>query len=462
MKQQYQNQGYIDVTTLPSYVGRAGMDFLGMTPILSYADDVMKIPGAVYSGLSRLADETVQSYNTLRSGVEPVYGIRAGALTEPPQARNVGTNVSTTPHLGLTRDIISQLNGIGLGRYDIQGLLDRGFTPEQLLHIRNSSTPGVRSNERANILAQQLLDSGINPERISRRSMLNDAANSGTQIVTDDYGYPMTIHEAQSRGIQYRPSTMDWVNTYYGYSPTKHPIYDDGSAQPIFDALDNAIGVFNKNDLKTVLPEIQKVIESGYDSQKSLDDILVDLQTLFESHNKPFLSEQLETIYAASGNTNAEPTRVHNSFKKLLKSTDNYKSNPDIALNPYDSKTVSFVADKNSLGHGYNSFYLFGTKPEDIRDWEKVIGDNSLHGSYTTEPSKSLQSSSIAHHKYADRAKNGEGVIVYLTEDGRPVYDRTNGLEQSTVNPALVINSEGTPEVIQVPLHSLLRGNINH
>lgn len=350
-----------------------------------------------------------------------------------------------------------------MGRYDIQGLLDRGFTPEQLLHIRNSSTPGgVRTNERANILAQQLIDSGINPERISRRSMLNDAVNSGIQIVTDNYGYPMTIHEAQSRGIQYRPSTMEWVDTYYGYSPTKHPIYDDGSAQPIFGALDNAIGVFNKNDLKQVLPEIQKVIESGYDSQKSLDDILVDLQTLFESHNKPFLSEQLETIYAASGNTNAEPTRVHNSFKKLLKSTDNYKSNPDIALNPYNSKTVSFVADKNSLGHGYNSFYLFGTKPEDIKDWEKAIGDNSLHGSYTTEHSKSLQSSSIAHHKYADRAKNGEGVIVYLTENGRPVYDRTNGLEQSTVNPALVINSEGIPEVVQVPLHSLLRGNINH
>lgn len=80
MKQQYQNQGYIDVTTLPSYAGRAGMDFLGMTPILSYADDVVKIPGAVYSGLSRLADDTVQSYNALRSGVEPVYGIRAEIL----------------------------------------------------------------------------------------------------------------------------------------------------------------------------------------------------------------------------------------------------------------------------------------------------------------------------------------------------------------------------------------------
>lgn len=437
-----------------SDVPQVGLDLMGTIPAVNYFKQMgVSIP----RGLSAMYNNTVKSFQDLKNGVEPVYGIRADIPELIPYSslRDIRTSTRvSTPRSETSR----------LGRYDIQNLLDRGFTREQIAQLQDVVTGGnVRSNERANILAQRLRDAGINPSQPSRRDILENAFNSGDQIVTDPHGRPMTVSEARTAGVSYRPTTLDWVNTYYGYRPVQHPIYNDGSANPLFSALNNAIGVFSKDDLSTVLPEIKTVLETGYDSQKSIDDIKFDLKTLFERHNKPFLPEKLETIYAKGSQTSVDATPVFNDFKKLLKNQDGFVSNPDIAHQPYTAETVSYVAGPKSGGYSYNHNMMFKTPRQAIADWEKEVAARSLHGSVASEASKSLQSSSIAHHKYAARAKNGEGVVVYLTDaDGKPIYDWTNGLEQSFAKPELEFNDYGEPVVRQVPTASLLKGNLRH
>lgn len=57
----------------------------------------------------------------------------------------------------------------------------------------------------------------------------------------------------------------------------------------------------------------------------------------------------------------------------------------------------------------------------------------SPHGSVVSEADKSLQSSPIAHTQYADRAKNGEGIITIVQDEfGRPIFDDTNSFAQTT------------------------------
>lgn len=234
MQQQYQNQGYIDANTLPGYVRRAGTDLLGMMPIMSYADDFAKIPGYVYSGLGRMADDTIQSFRALRDGVEPVYGIRAGVtypdtysvtspelepmdfrsfessdyssrfLPDPPAEVQIEIPSSPGPrtttvqrpaqYRDLSQNTVSQLNRIGLGRYDIQNLLDRGFSTEQMLQLADTHTPGLTSNRRAQVLEQRLRDMEIDPILPTRLDYLQSYVDNGGQLLSYR-NRPVTIDE---------------------------------------------------------------------------------------------------------------------------------------------------------------------------------------------------------------------------------------------------------------------------
>ena len=136
--------------------------------------------------------------------VEPALGIRANisspelvdpndVLPPPPAVVNIDVSQRAVPRqwngLQYNQDIRSLLSETGLGRYDIQNLLDRGYTPEQLLYFtrQNSTTPGITSARRASVLHRRLLDAGVNPESLSRLEFLRAASDQGRTIVRDQF-----------------------------------------------------------------------------------------------------------------------------------------------------------------------------------------------------------------------------------------------------------------------------------
>ena len=209
-------------------------------------------------GISRYADDVSDAYKMLVNGEEPVLGITPSATRRSPEAypreveefqnreainrlneqmrnRNqgfgtmtfrdfdssdhsdrflpeppeeiiisdltsipgiMGLNVAPRPeqYANLSQDIISQLNQIGLGRYDIQNLLDRGFSPEQMLRLSNTVTPGNTSNRRANILAQRLSGMGESPSLPTRQAYLHGYVDNGGTLL-QHRGRPYTIEE---------------------------------------------------------------------------------------------------------------------------------------------------------------------------------------------------------------------------------------------------------------------------
>jgi len=96
----------------------------------------------------------------------------------------------------------------GLGNYDLQNLLDRGYTREQIARLRDTQTPNLTGNFRANELARRLAEMGISPAERSRRQFLEEAVAEGQDIVTDRYGRPMTFEEGMREGVPVRPSGL--------------------------------------------------------------------------------------------------------------------------------------------------------------------------------------------------------------------------------------------------------------
>lgn len=298
----------------------------------------------------------------------------------------------------------------------------------------------------------------IIPENISRNMSHFD----------DNPFYDIDFRDFDSSDYSYRVSD-DIPSIIPTRQSLDHKLYVDGSAQPIIDAVENSIGVFDKSELPTVVPEIRRVIEGGYDSGKDIDEILGDLDVLFEKYNKPFLSEKLKPIYSSSGNTyvragsfrDGDGRLVVNDISKILSGDyDGYRSNPNITRIASTPETISYEGKHGDDAFGYNDNSMFDTPREELLDWQKEVADRSLHGSVATENSKSLQSSTIAHGKYTDYAKNGDGVIVFMQNaDGTPVMVNTNGLEQSVSRPGVALNGT-TPIMKTVSTWGLMDGNI--
>jgi hypothetical protein len=269
-----------------------------------------------------MIEDTANAAKHLVNGEQPALGVVANPFSR---------SVNATPSDGFSRvgDGVLQYTTLspierarlthrqGLGPYDIQNLLDRGFSPQQIEQLQDVTTTGLSTNHRANELAQRLINQGITPTLQSRLNYLQDAYNNGIQIVSDSYGRPITQIEAIRRGIRgTRPASMDYVNQYYGKiggSDLSHPIYNDPSAYRIFKALDEAIGVFDPQTVAKITPDIKQILESGYDSTKSEEEILSDLKTFFESQNKPFYPGPLERIKASVGNTFTEEAGLHHN-----------------------------------------------------------------------------------------------------------------------------------------------------
>lgn len=132
----------------------------------------------------------------------------------------------------------------GLGRYDVDNLRQRGYTPEQLMDFNYPTSPGVHTNARANLIASRLSENGVQPEARSRADFTREAIASQPVYhapsdlsrlnLSGNYrvgpGQPITmteIDEAIRNGIlpedfnvsQLRLATPESINSYYTHYP---------------------------------------------------------------------------------------------------------------------------------------------------------------------------------------------------------------------------------------------------
>ena len=132
----------------------------------------------------------------------------------------------------------------GLGRYDVENLRQRGYTPEQLMGFNYPASPEVRTNARANLIASRLSENGVHPEARSRADFTREALASQPVYhapsdlsglnLSGNYrvgpGQPITmaeIDDAIRNGIlpedfdfsQLRLANPESINSYYTHYP---------------------------------------------------------------------------------------------------------------------------------------------------------------------------------------------------------------------------------------------------
>ena len=132
----------------------------------------------------------------------------------------------------------------GLGRYDVENLRQRGYTPEQLMDFDYPASSGVHTNARANLIASRLRENGVQPEARSRADFTREAiANQPVYHAPSDLsglnlsgnyrvgpGQPITtaeIDDAIRNGIlpedfdfsQLQLATPESINSYYTHYP---------------------------------------------------------------------------------------------------------------------------------------------------------------------------------------------------------------------------------------------------
>ena len=132
----------------------------------------------------------------------------------------------------------------GLGRYDVENLRQRGYTPEQLMGFNYPASPEVRTNARANLIASRLSENGVHPEARSRADFTREALASQPVYhapsdlsglnLSGNYrvgpGQPVTMREIDNAirdGIlpedfdfsQLRLATPESINSYYTHYP---------------------------------------------------------------------------------------------------------------------------------------------------------------------------------------------------------------------------------------------------
>lgn len=411
------------------------------------------------SATKQLANDTVESYKALKSGAEPVLGIAPWS----------GLQYSSLP----ARTRAELTHGRGLGSYDIQNLLDRGFTPEQIAHLTDTRTPGVTSNPRANILAQRLQQMGIVPSEMSRRQYLEQALMDGEELVVDTYHRPMTFAEGMREGIPVRPSNWSWVDTYYPNLATGTPtVYNNYKYSDLMDKLSTAVGVIDPSISASIRPKIQQLLEQGAASNLDPKEMETQLVELFKSYDKPFITGKT-TVYAPVDGVPYDPN-IHwdqntshvtsevskiDDLERYLKYGDQNQTS-QIRLTPYDKDTVSYDFNPGDDQYSPNHFWLFNINSPDKKTWLQNIWDSTHHGGVSTERSKSLQSNFVANAGYKQRALDGEGVIVFANDgNGNYIMDDTNEAAATLWSPGTV--GSGTGEhIVADSAEKLMRANM--
>lgn len=319
----------------------------------------------------------------------------------------------------------------GLRRYDIDNLRQMGYTPEQLQEFDYLSIPGMRPNNRANLIDSRLRESGVYPAARSRADFTREAlANQpvyhypdnafalhlpGNHVVSP--GQPITRAEIDSairQGIIpedfdisiLRPATPESIDLYYSYYPlatgnfrirptnfnhtwlegTKS-IFDKALLEEARD-LNNSLSTLSEEEFKAIAPAIKnrvtqlrdRVVASG--GTPSLEEargmIKQELTNLYrDEYNKLYkvelpnstnIQDKVHTIATNSRPIFDNELDMLDVIFKDGEAAGNWsRSNPAISSSPYTIENVPLEFSTNTDGS------LWGY----IMEPDKIVGSYS-------------------------------------------------------------------------------------
>lgn len=272
----------------------------------------------------------------------------------------------------------------------------------------------------------------------SYNNLKNGTSNVG--IVADNFrlqDLPETVYINTGA-----TESVDDVNRWYddwNTEPrvrTKDGVYDDENYDDLLADLQMKTGLFNNDELKEVSPQIRRILEDGYIAEKAPEELSAELAALWAKYDRPYdLTFLRETPTIKVGKT-TPMDHIEDVVDGVIK--EDRKFNDKIRLSKYSKESAPVTFNESDALYGDNQWSMFGASDQEIKDMNKLLEDEALHGSVTSERSKSLQSSPIAHYKYAKEAGD-KGLIVYAKdpETGDYFMKPTNELEGSSWSPRI-------------------------
>lgn len=217
---------------------------------------------------------------------------------------------------------------------------------------------------------------------------------------------------------------------------SKDGIYDDENYDDLLADLQMKTGLFNNDELREVSPQIRRILEDGYIAEKAPEELSAELAALWAKYDRPYNL----TFLRESPNIKVGKTTPMDYIEEVVDGTikEDRKFNDKIRLSKYSKESAPATFDESDALYGDNQWHMFGASDQEIKDMNKLLEDEALHGSVTSERSKSLQSSPVAHYKYAKEAGD-KGLIIYAKdpETGDYFVKSTNGLEGSSWSPRI-------------------------
>lgn len=502
-----------------SDVPQVALDLAGTVPAINYFKQMgVSVPRI----LTAMYDDTAKAFNDMRNGIEPAYGIRPQSphsfdaveefqnqqalarlneqlrgirvediteprLPDPPAEVTIDLNTSNAPQTSveppvwsgvnatsLPRNLTRRLQSLGLGRYDVQNLLDRGFTPEQLELISqvDVNTPGLTYNPRANVLARRLAEAGIQPEAQSRMQYLRSLQDQGQILVQNQYGRPMSYSEFISDPSTSHLDPLDYelphegLEDYYmseipvsrrrivglepypqynAPAPALQGVYYADDYSDVMEKLNNSVVTLDDATFRQISPQIQQIVEGGYDSGMTPQEMENQLSALFAQQNRPFFKFP-KIMGRTSVSADLPGINPHVMFKP------EYRHNWNIPWRstPYTIDNVPFKVDPAEKRLGYRHWSMFNSDNSDIMRAKSEVFENTPHGGITYEWNKSLQSSPVAHQDYARKAADGKGVIVFMPNDSGGYHiEETNGYAGTIMNPGTINGRLNAPTMVK-------------
>ena len=217
---------------------------------------------------------------------------------------------------------------------------------------------------------------------------------------------------------------------------TKDGVYDDEDYDVLLTDLQQKTGLFNNDELREVGPQIREILENGYVEGKAPEKLSSELAALWAKYDKPYNITFLRETPTIKVGKQTPMDYIEDVVDGTTK--ESRKFNDKIRLSKYSKESAPVTFNESDALYGDNQWSMFGASDQEIKDMNKLLEDEALHGSVTSERSKSLQSSPIAHYKYAKEAGD-KGLIVYAEdpETGDYFMKPTNELEGSSWSPRI-------------------------
>lgn len=432
-----------------SDVPQVGLDLVGTIPAVNYFRQMgVSVPRI----LSTMYDNTVRSYNNMKNGIEPVYGIRA-----PIDLSDSDIQMLIDHHLTRTPRQAENFDWDAFEASDDVNIATRHTLPDPpetvIIDMSGDAPSGyryptpepVQPSPRYQAPVEHTSASDTDMDFAGRRLIgdFSDSIRSTERSNADlDELYDLDDITEANNAIPIDQRRIDTVRA--GYT---EPAYRD-----LANRIKLSLGVFDDATFNEVRPRIKQVLEQGFASKKSPEEIELDLDKIWEEYNKPMFKQSSVKF----GNASADLPNSWASLEDVLNGNlPREYVNPAYSRTKLDIDSVpkQITPVKDQLG--YSHYVVMDADTRSVDKLKRAVEENTPHGGATFEYSKSLQSSPLAHQGYVRQARQGKGIISYVTpySGNGYQYANTNMLEGSTWSPRLTggrINNPSGSELLDL------------